>query len=312
MKLRIVWILIASLTFFWITNWLSDISAKEAIYWDLFLESAALEYTPPTWFQPTSLSNASEDASYWINQVLPYEEDRYEDTYLVIPQLWLVTPIVSIPDWSADKELMINWSQIDINRYLVWGIIEYANSVQPGHWGKRIDFGHSNFFKNEPGRYKSIFASLMALDPGDQAWYFVRNSSWGYDLHKYQIDQSFNVDPTTWVQYMQRDQDGWDALIFWCTHWLDGRWMILASYMWEPINKPVPYVDPFADLNSDIRRRVDKEVRKINRLRTNAKSFEIVQLIKLIQRIRDNWNLSEWKTLLLDYIEFKLVSIYPS
>jgi hypothetical protein len=54
---------------------------------DLFLESPSLLWQPPTWLQPTSLANASEDASYWIEQVLPYEEDRYHDIYMVIPQL---------------------------------------------------------------------------------------------------------------------------------------------------------------------------------------------------------------------------------
>jgi hypothetical protein len=54
---------------------------------DLYLESSALEYTAPSWFKPTTLDYASEDASYWIHQVLPFAEDRYEDMYLVIPQL---------------------------------------------------------------------------------------------------------------------------------------------------------------------------------------------------------------------------------
>lgn|GEM_PF-2544372 len=76
---------------------LSDIAAKEAIYGDLFLEQANLQYTPPTWFQPHSLATAPTDASYWINNVLPYEEDRYEAIYLVVPQLGLVTPVVQIP-----------------------------------------------------------------------------------------------------------------------------------------------------------------------------------------------------------------------
>ncbi len=292
---------------------LSDISAKEAIYWDLFLESASLVYTPPTWFQPHSLSSAPTDASYWINDVLPYEEDRYEDIYLVIPQLWLVTPVVQIPKWGSDYTNMKNWYQIDINKYLVSWIIEYASSVKPWYWGKRIDFWHSNYFKDKAWRYKSIFASLMALDPGDQAWYFVKNQSWGYDLERYQVDQSFNVNPTEWVKYMARDEEGADALIFWCTHWLDWRWMILASYMGEPMWKPVPYVDPFANLDSTLRWRVSKQIRKINRLKTNAKKYEIVQLVKVIWNIREKkWNsLTAAEKLLLDFIEHELVAIFP-
>ena len=54
---------------------------------DLFLESPSLLWQPPTWLQPASLETASQDPYYWINEVLPYEEDRYHDLYMVIPQL---------------------------------------------------------------------------------------------------------------------------------------------------------------------------------------------------------------------------------
>ncbi len=128
---------------------LTDPSVKEQqLGIDLFLESSSLIWTPPTWLQPTTLANASEDASYWINQVLPYEEDRYNDLYMVVPQLGIVVPIIDIPQGTADYTTMKNGGQIDINKYLVGGAIEYVSSVAPGKWGKRIDFAHSNNFKN--------------------------------------------------------------------------------------------------------------------------------------------------------------------
>lgn len=290
---------------------LSSIASKEAIYWDLFLESSNLEYTPPNWFQPHSLETAPDYAEYWIHEVLPFEQDRFEDIYLVIPQLGLITPVVPIPKWSSDYNDMVSGKEIWINKYLESGIIEYVNSVQPWHWGKRVDFGHSNHFVNHAWRYKTIFASLMALDPGDQAWYFVKNSTGQYDLHRYEVTASYNTVPTN-VSPLKWDGDGADALIFWCTHGLDGRWMIEATYMWEPMAKPVPYVDPYADLDSTQKRRVDNAVRKINRLRPNLKSYTIVQLIKLIDHIRETKSLSEAQELLLNYIEDRLVMIYPS
>ena len=76
---------------------LSSIASKEAQFGDLFLESDALEYTEPTWFQPHSLETAPQNADYWIQQVLPFEQDRYEDLYMVMPQIGLVTPVVPIP-----------------------------------------------------------------------------------------------------------------------------------------------------------------------------------------------------------------------
>lgn len=54
---------------------------------DLYLEASSLDYTPPTRFAPVHHSLASEDASYRINEVLPFPEDRYEAMYMVIPAL---------------------------------------------------------------------------------------------------------------------------------------------------------------------------------------------------------------------------------
>jgi hypothetical protein len=53
----------------------------------------------------------------------------------------------------------------------------------------------------------------MALDPGDQVRYFVKQRDGSYKLFKYRVDRSYNTHPTN-VGAMQRDGDGADALIF--------------------------------------------------------------------------------------------------
>lgn len=298
---------------------LSTIAEKEAIYWDLVLEQANLTYLPPTWFQPTTLENASEDASYWINQVLPYEQYRYEDKYLVIPQLGMITPIVEIPKWSADFTDMVNWWEIWINKYLNGWIIEYANSVEPGRRGKRVDFGHSNFFSDKEWDFKSIFGNLMRVDVNDQFRYFVRNASGEYDLFKYVVTESYNTDPYSGVWALSRDGGGADALVFGCTYWLAGRWMLQWTYLGDPIWAPF---DPYEWLDSYLRARIDTAVTKIGRLQPDSKKYAIVQSIKLLNKIRDQfwlWTVSEvedYKTLsekelIVQYIEDELVRIYP-
>lgn len=47
----------------------------------------SLDFFPPDWFRPTDLESASEDASYWIDEVLPYEQHRFANTYIVIPTM---------------------------------------------------------------------------------------------------------------------------------------------------------------------------------------------------------------------------------
>jgi hypothetical protein len=288
---------------------LTDPAIKEQQLWvDLFLESPSLLWTPPTWLQPTTLENASEDPYYWINQVLPYEQDRNHDIYMVIPQLWSVMPIIQIPEWSADYELMKSWWQIDINKYLVGGSLEYVSSVAPWNRWKRVDFAHSNNFRSSPGRYNNIFANLMALDPNDQVWYFVKWSDGEFDLFKYVVEKSYNTSPTN-VQALLRDGDGADALIFWCTHWLDGRWMIEATYMWDPVWSPVPIVDPYENMSTTTRSRINNWVNKLARLPKKYKKYQIIQLFRLMDRLK--WRANDEQLLIIEYLEQKLADIYP-
>lgn len=298
---------------------ISSIAEKEAIYGDLVLESPALQYTAPDWFVPHDQATAPEDASYWINTVFPMPQYRNEDLYLVIPWLGLVTPIVKIPQWSSDFSTMVSGGEIWINKYLNNWIIEYVNSVRPWHRGKRVDFGHSNFYKDKEGDFKSIFWNLMKVDVGDEFRYFERNAGGWYDLFKYRTVQSYNIDPYSGVNALSRDGSGADALVFGCTYGLDGRWMLHGEYLWDPIWAPF---DPYESMDPNYRRQIDDAVRKISWLRTNSKKFAIVNMVKLLNKIRDQYDLRtveklddykilDYHEMIIQYIEDKLIEIYP-
>lgn len=59
-----------------------------------------MEYTSPDWFTPFSLGNAPEDIAYW-KSLLP-EQDRYEELYIVMPTLGMVSPVIQVPEGSED------------------------------------------------------------------------------------------------------------------------------------------------------------------------------------------------------------------
>ena len=276
---------------------------------DLYFESDALDYLPPSRFQPVDLASAPEDANHWIFNVLPYEQDRYEDIYLVIPQLWLITPVVDIPVGSYDYEQMKAGYQIGINPYLKWWIIEYVTSVSPGNWWKRVDFWHSNYYKSDNGRYKNIFANLMALDPGDQVWYYVKQSNGSYVLFKYRVDKSYNTYPGN-VQALQWDGDGADALVFGCTYGLDGRWMIEASYLGEAIGMPLELRFE-GKIPAHIKQPLDRALAKLRRLPPKLRKYEVIQLIKLVERLKTATRGDSLREVVLEYVELVLVDMYP-
>lgn len=274
---------------------------------DLYYESSDLVWQTPDWFHPVALSQAPEQFSYWLD-VLPYDQYKDEDLYMVIPQLGLITPIIDIPEWSGDEALMTQWQNININKYLNNGVIEYVKSVDPGYYGKRIDFGHSNFFANGAGDFKTIFANLMWLDAGDQVWYYQRNDGGTYDLYKYDITSSYPTDPSD-VSALERDGTWADALVFGCYHGLDGRWMVEASYIgtpkWDSAGKQT-----YELLWSRIKYRIDTAVDTIQHMWINNRKVAIIKITNWIKGIETEVT-TEYDRQLLSYIKQELFSIYP-
>lgn len=61
------------------------------------LKAPGIEYLSPTRFTPLSLEDAPEEIEYRLS-ILPYEEDRQEEMYIVLPTLGLVSPVVFVPE----------------------------------------------------------------------------------------------------------------------------------------------------------------------------------------------------------------------
>lgn len=275
---------------------------------DLYLEASSLERQTPSWFQPHTLASAPTDFSYRQN-VLPYLEHRNEDLYLVIPQLGLITPIVEIPKWSNDEKLMTQGQAIDINKYLVDWAIEYVQSVEPWYEWKRIDFAHSNHFVNAPWDFKTIFANLMRLDAGDEARYYKKSSSGQYDLLRYTVTSSYPTNPEN-VSALRWDGNWADALIFWCYHGLDGRWMIEATYQWTPKWQYVEE-DLYPLISDFLKNRIQQAIRKINYLWINQRKVVIIGLRNSLKDLQLQ-PLSQEQQQIVDFTTSTLLEIYPS
>lgn len=183
---------------------------------------ASLEYSSPDWLRPQWLLDASSDLNYRLS-VLPYEEDRNADMYIILPSLGVVTPVILIQSWSADYEKMSKWGEIDINSYLVNGVLHYPQTAFPGEEGNMVIFGHSNFFKNKPGKYKTIFADIMNLDvdPSDEIRIYYRQTNGSYVQYRYAITKSYETDPSDVGILLPKW--GKEITVFACTNGLEWR-----------------------------------------------------------------------------------------
>jgi hypothetical protein len=145
------------------------------------------------------------DLSYWVYNVLPYEADRNANAYLVYPQLWIVVPVLT-PN-ASDKALIYAGKSFSHYSYLENGALHYFGQSPSQGKGNMSIAAHSSYYKNDIGRYKTIFQVLPISRPWDTVWYFEKNSAWSYDLYEYEITESYETDEKD-VSILSYNNDG--------------------------------------------------------------------------------------------------------
>jgi uncharacterized repeat protein (TIGR01451 family) len=171
------------------------------------------------WIYPSSIKGYQKNTSldYWLNR-LPttwwYEQDRNADYYIVIPRLWIVTPIVTVSKESSDYTAALKGKTIDVNSWLQQGVMNYPGTVFPGEVGNAVVVWHSSYFKADSWRYKTIFTSLPLMNEGDEIWVYkktsslwswkmdvirasaIKDSQYWYDRLLYKVHKSFETEKT--------------------------------------------------------------------------------------------------------------------
>lgn len=152
----------------------------------------------------TGIQNMNTWIQYRVNRI-PYTGDRNSTWYVVIPRLWIVTPIIDIPIVSDDFAKVNKGLSIDFNSYLQKWVVHFPSAWLGEIWNVVIA-GHSSFWRKDIWRYKNIFFSLPLLDFGDQIWLYKKNWSGRYDRFIYMVQKSFETVPSD-VSVMKQTYD---------------------------------------------------------------------------------------------------------
>src|SRR5579864_5890048 len=77
-------------------------------------------------------------------------------------------PEIIISKISVDAPIVLNIAPNDIVPQLANGVVHYQDTALPGEIGNSVLVGHSSDYIWSTGHYKTIFALLDKLSPGDQ------------------------------------------------------------------------------------------------------------------------------------------------
>jgi LPXTG-site transpeptidase (sortase) family protein len=152
--------------------------------------------------QPNPLN---EDQAIAVVPTVGPPEDR-----LVIPRLGLNVPIVTP---RLDALLAQDWTILeqDIQTALEDGVVHYPGTAEPGQAGNFFVTGHSSYYAWAEGDYKSVFARLSELQPGDEYWVY-----YGGDEHRYRVVESLEVKPTE-VHVLDQPTDQRQSTLMTCS-----------------------------------------------------------------------------------------------
>lgn len=77
------------------------------------------------WIQERDDRKEHEDISYWLD-VLPYDQDKNADRYIVLPRVGVVAPIMQVARDSVDYDAMIDGREINVRSYLANGVLQHV------------------------------------------------------------------------------------------------------------------------------------------------------------------------------------------
>jgi len=102
---------------------------------------------------------------------LPVGEIEVKNFTLIIPKLKIKAPIIPRVDGN-DKDTYFTALQN--------GVAHYKGTKLPGEGGNIFIFGHSSYYKSDPGKYKTVFKSLNQLVKGDEIEVDLNDKSYFY------------------------------------------------------------------------------------------------------------------------------------
>lgn len=129
---------------------------------------------------------------------------------LLIPKLKLNVPLVNP---SMEALLRQDWVQVesDIQTALLDGVVHYPGTAKPGQAGNFFVTGHSSYYPWAPGAYKTVFARLQELTPGDEYWVYFKG-----DRHRYIVTDKKEVSPSD-VTVLDQPENKRMATLMTCT-----------------------------------------------------------------------------------------------
>jgi LPXTG-site transpeptidase (sortase) family protein len=137
-----------------------------------------------------------------IAYVIFYKTRPKADTFKITPNQVVATKTKPVTDWSLSiakldiqAPIILNVDGADKDAYfksLQSGVAQMKGTAKPGE-GNTVIFGHSNFYEDDPGKFKTVFAHLDQLVIGDEIQIVSKEQALIYIVSKTEMVDATDV-----------------------------------------------------------------------------------------------------------------------
>ena len=120
--------------------------------------------------------------------------ERNYDNYIIIPQLWIIVPLLSIDPTSSTYKQVLAGGELHWTHFTS-GAILYPWTPELGQTGNALIGAHSNYYYSDPSYYRTIFTTLPELIKDDVVIWLSKTSTWRL-VYQYRVFDSYQ---TAWL-----------------------------------------------------------------------------------------------------------------
>jgi len=201
-----------------------------AIYATLDIQrSLVIDTRFPDRFMPDP-TQSNHDLSYRLS-ILPFTWDRHHDTYIVVPSIGAVAPIHTITG-DVYNDLFAGNENSTLKLLEQW-VVRHPHTYAPREWtGNMVIAGHTSYYNNNRGRYKTFFQFIPLLQEDDKILVFQRS---GDDIQTYEfyVQSSYLTNPEDTAILTQNTANK-RITLYGCYPFgtIEDRWVVTAEMLY--------------------------------------------------------------------------------
>jgi sortase (surface protein transpeptidase) len=166
------------------------------------------------------------DIAYWIS-LLPTEYQD-ENEYFIFPKAGMVVPIVNM---TAEERLVLSQGKaIDYLPYLQQGALHHRGKKPFQGPGNFTLAGHTAYYKNDPGHFKTNMQWILLANPWDTLIYATKSWIDSFQRYLYSVEKSYETMPQDVSVLLPSDDSSYELTAYGCSPVgsTEKRWIVKA------------------------------------------------------------------------------------